>query len=524
MAALEDSSLWAELLAPGGKGLYQYAGDWARELIPDGTREEVQAQAEAFVEAFFTMFADIDTSIMDADGRIAAGMEGIVATMRQAAHDAQAEAAKLETAYQSLHADAIAREQAVRGLTDMMGYVRRGDAQNVRNTFEGLSTQAVDAITAAIPELIDKLMDGTYAAEDFEAAIARLREAGTRAGRDAWEEYFRGTADGLKAQSAQWREAMRGIIAEVSDAEDRADVFYAALMRLSDEGLDVSGLLDQYGALAAALLNGSANADELYASLARLGELEALQLDLEHADALGNAATSIDPAGESYDPLAALDAYALLEAEYQELTLLQRGSAEYLARAKQLTQEQTAAVYDQAAAYGVVTQLQAQSARAAAEGQRERKFSGIEENSYAGGVDFLTGAVRQAEENGRDVVQAWNDALAQLDEAGHLEAMASMFGDISNLAVACGGNVAQIVEELYALQETAQAVSLSDMAQALREEREGNFADADGYQEQIGSLMAAFGEGGMEGVRAAMDVWNSFDESLQQSIAQTYPS
>ena len=38
MAALEDSSLWAELLAPGGKGLYQYAGDWARELIPDGTR------------------------------------------------------------------------------------------------------------------------------------------------------------------------------------------------------------------------------------------------------------------------------------------------------------------------------------------------------------------------------------------------------------------------------------------------------------------------------------------------------
>ena len=39
----------------------------------------------------------------------------------------------------------------------------------------------------------------------------------------------------------------------------------------------MSGLLDQYGALAAALLNGSANADELYASLARLGELEALQ-------------------------------------------------------------------------------------------------------------------------------------------------------------------------------------------------------------------------------------------------------
>ena len=111
MAALEDSSLWAELLAPEGRGLYQYAEDWARALIPDGTKEEVQAQAQAFVEAFFAMFADIDTGIMDADGRIAAGMEGIVATMRQAAHDAQAEASKLETAYRSIHADSIARRR-----------------------------------------------------------------------------------------------------------------------------------------------------------------------------------------------------------------------------------------------------------------------------------------------------------------------------------------------------------------------------------------------------------------------------
>ena len=41
-------------------------------------------------------------------------------------------------------------------------------------------------------------------------------------------------------------------------------------------------------------------------------------------------------------------------------------------------------MYEQAAAYGVVSQLQAQSARAAAEGRRERKFDGIEKNSYAG--------------------------------------------------------------------------------------------------------------------------------------------
>ena len=113
-------------------------------------------------------------------------------------------------------------------------------------------------------------------------------------------------------------------------------------------------------------------------------------------------------------------------------------------------------MYEQAAAYGVVSQLQAQSARAAAEGRRERKFDGIEKNSYASGVNFLTDAVRQAEENGQDVAQAWNDALAELDEAGHLEAMAAMFGDISNLAEACGGDVAKIVEYLYSMREAAQ--------------------------------------------------------------------
>lgn len=305
MAALEDSSLWAELLAPEGRGLYQYAEDWARALIPDGTREEVQVQAQAFVEAFFAMFADIDTGIMDADGRIAAGMEGIVATMRQAAHDAQAEAGKLETAYRSIHAGSIAREEAVKGLQSMMEQARQGDTKNVRDIFEGLSTQAVDAITAAMPQLIDKLMEGTYAAEDFETALIKLEEAETEAGKDAWQDYFSGTADGLREQSALWGEAMRGVIAEVTAADDRAGAFYKALMRLSDEGLDVSGLLDQYGALAVALLDGSTSAEELYASLARLGALETLQVDLEQADALSGAAKSIDPANESYDPLAA---------------------------------------------------------------------------------------------------------------------------------------------------------------------------------------------------------------------------
>ena len=37
-------------------------------------------------------------------------------------------------------------------------------------------------------------------------------------------------------------------------------------------------------------------------------------------------------------------------------------------------------------------------------------------------------------------------------------------------------------------------------------------------------MVEAFGSGGTDGVAAAMDVWNSFDQSLQQSIAKTYPS
>ena len=72
--------------------------------------------------------------------------------------------------------------------------------------------------------------------------------------------------------------------------------------------------------------------------------------------------------------------------------------------------------------------------------------------------------------------------------------------------------------------EAAQEISLSDMAKTLREEREGNFAGTDSYLEQVESLVAAFGEGGLEGVQAAMEIWNGFDDSLQQSIAETYPS
>lgn len=58
----------------------------------------------------------------------------------------------------------------------------------------------------------------------------------------------------------------------------------------------------------------------------------------------------------------------------------------------------------------------------------------------------------------------------------------------------------------------------------LRRERTSNVAQTDSYDDQVGALLSAFGEGGTEGVLAAMEVWNGFDESLQQSVAETYPS
>lgn len=117
-----------------------------------------------------------------------------------------------------------------------------------------------------MPSLIDKLHEGTASAEDFEQAILKIREAEDKTGKDAWKGYFGNTAAGLKQQSALWSEAMRGIIAEVSAAEDKENAFYQSLILLSNEGVDVSGMLDQYGALGAMLLDGAASADELYAA------------------------------------------------------------------------------------------------------------------------------------------------------------------------------------------------------------------------------------------------------------------
>lgn len=521
MASLDASSLWEELLKPEGKGLYQYAEDWAKQLLPDGTAEEIHTHAQAFVDAFFDIYTDIDTAVMDENGRLAAGVEETVAIMRKAANAATTETTKLENAYKSLHSGTLARNEAISGLTNMKALSAAGNTAGMRSAFEALSTEAISAISDAMPALIDKLNAGTAAAEDFEAAIAKLHEAETKEGKDAWEGYFNKTEAGLRKQSALITSVMRNIITEVSGAENRQEAFYHRLMELSKEDVDVSGLLDQYGLLCTLLLEGTQDADALYAALTRMENLDTLQASLEHTDKLTKAFQTIDLGASGYDPLSALEAYETLEKEYTTLTALQRGSTEYLAQAKALVQESTAAVYQEAAAYGVVTSLQAKAAQAAATGAQKRQYAETDKNSYAGGVAFLETALRQAEASGKDIAQSWKDALSSLDEAGHLEAMCELFGDISNLAIDCGGNVAQIVAKLNEMRAAAQAITLSDTAKALREERASNTAGTNAYREQIDALSAAFDSGS---VTAAMETWNSFDEALQQSIANTYPS
>ena len=274
--SLDASELWAELMNPEGMGLYEYAENWARQLLPDGTEEEVIALASQFVEAFREMFADIDTTILNADGRIEAGMDGVVAAIREKVHQAEHEATKLETAYKTVNAERKARSDAIAGLTTMAGLAQSGVAAGVGAAFEEISTEGINAIIDAMPELITKLQDGTYTAEDFYEAIRLINEATVESGKDAWNDFLSGTTDGAKAETTALKAAMYEVIAEVSAAEDKAAAFYAVLQRLSGEGVDISAMLEQFGSLGYLLMGDKASADELYESLNRMGELQFL--------------------------------------------------------------------------------------------------------------------------------------------------------------------------------------------------------------------------------------------------------
>ena len=129
----------------------------------------------------------------------------------------------------------------------MAGLAESGDTAGVSSAFEEISTEGINAIIDVMPELIDKLQDGTYTAEDFYEAIRLINEAAVEAGKNAWDDYLSGTTDGAKAETNVLKAAMSEVIAEVSAAEDKAAAFYAVLQRLSSEGVDISAMLGQFG-------------------------------------------------------------------------------------------------------------------------------------------------------------------------------------------------------------------------------------------------------------------------------------
>ena len=463
MSMMADSALWNDLLSPEGIGLYEYADNWAKALIPDGTIDEVHQLASQFVDLFFDMFADIDASIIDADGKIIPGMEALVEGIRKAVHESEIELSKLAKAYGEVNSDRIGRENAVVGLNNMLDANRNGDSAGVLAEFEKISDTGISAILDVMPELITKLNEGTYSVHDLYEAIYRLNEAAYANGKDAWKAYF--DTQNPSEASETLAAAMRYVVREVSQANDKFTAFYSSLQKLSDRGVDITKLLDQYGSLGESLLSGKLSADELYEAINRIVNIQDLQIQIEELESLSSALETIDPMSDSYSSKDAFEAYSLLEGEYEELAGMERGSIEYLKTAKELIDQSTKSVYEQANAYGVVLDAQAESARQAeeritelrekmAEYALESKLEGDEDINFAGSFNLIEEALIKAKENGENIRDAWFGALEDIDDAGVLEEFVSLFGDISGVAEECGYDVGAIIAKMKELQET----------------------------------------------------------------------
>lgn len=211
---------------------------------------------------------------------------------------------------------------------------------------------------------------------------------------------------------------------------------------------------------------------------------------------------------------------------------MERGSLEYIERAKELVNETTEDAYNMAAAYGVVSeevlkaaQLQADMQQKiqqyASDGERDKRFENADANTYLEAVNYLTEAYEKAmTEEGEGGVEAYVNALKELDDAGILEGMVQTFGDISTIAEESGGSIEEVERRLEELRETAQNLALNELAESIKEERELNRAESLGYSEQLGAIGSALDTGGIE---AAAEVYKNFDERMQAAIAKTYP-
>lgn len=65
---------------------------------------------------------------------------------------------------------------------------------------------------------------------------------------------------------------------------------------------------------------------------------------------------------------------------------------------------------------------------------------------------------------------------------------------------------------------------LEAQAQQIEQQQQLNYAKSEGFATQIGELQTALGSGDESGVQRAMEIWNSYDSAMKESIATTYPN
>lgn len=65
---------------------------------------------------------------------------------------------------------------------------------------------------------------------------------------------------------------------------------------------------------------------------------------------------------------------------------------------------------------------------------------------------------------------------------------------------------------------------ISSFVDAITKESDSNYAASTGYAQQLADMVAAYGSGNIDEIQAVKDVWNSLDDSMKQSIADTYPA
>lgn len=70
----------------------------------------------------------------------------------------------------------------------------------------------------------------------------------------------------------------------------------------------------------------------------------------------------------------------------------------------------------------------------------------------------------------------------------------------------------------------AESGGLSSLVAGITQENESNYAASTGYAQQLADMLDAYGDGNVAGIQAVKEMWNSMDDSMKQSIADTYPS